>query len=62
MWEVDILAFVIRESVSLAILMAVLFGIYKLTKTFLEVFLERIDDCCDELRRIANALSRESEE
>lgn len=62
MQEYDVLAFVIRESVSLAILLAVLFGIYRLTKQFLALFLEQIENCCDELGRIANALNDKKRE
>ncbi len=60
--EYDVLAFIIRESVSLAILLAVLYGIYKLTNNFLALFLEQIENCYDELRRIANALNDKKRE
>lgn len=60
--EPEFLRMLVDNSVSLAVLLAVLFGIYKLTNKFLGLFLEQVDEIVFELRRIANALSRDSEE
>ena len=60
--DTDLLRVVIDNSVSLAVLLAVLYGIYRLTHKFLGLFLSCVEECCVELRRIANALSRDKAE
>ncbi len=44
------------EAVSLFVLAVVLFGLYKLTNRFLDVFSVHIERCCATLDRIADAL------
>jgi hypothetical protein len=60
--EPDLMRVVLDNSISLAVLLAVLFGIYKLTSKFLGLFLCQVDEIVTELRRIANAQSKEKEE
>jgi hypothetical protein len=60
--EPEFLRMLVDNSVSLVVLLGVLFGIYKLTRQFLGLFLKQVDDIVLELRRIANALERDSEE
>jgi hypothetical protein len=53
----DLLRVLVDNSVSLAVLLAVLFGIYRLTSKFLGLFLGQVDDIVGELKRIADALN-----
>lgn len=55
--EPEFIRILIDNSVSLAVLLAVLFGIYKLTSKFLGLFLGQVDDVVRELKRIADALN-----
>ena len=45
----------LSEAVSLFVLAVVLFGLYKLTNRFLDVFSQHIERCCATLDRIADA-------
>jgi hypothetical protein len=55
--EPEFLRMIVDNSVSLAVLLAVLFGIYRLTNKFLGLFLSQVDDIVRELKRIADALN-----
>lgn len=46
----------LQEGVSLAVLVFVLTGIYRLTNRFIDVMVVHLTKCCSELARIANAL------
>jgi hypothetical protein len=58
--EPEFVRMLVDNSVSLAVLLAVLFGIYKLTSKFLGLFLNQVDDIVGELKRIADALNGKS--
>lgn len=60
--EPEFLRMLVDNSVSLAVLLAVLFGIYKLTSKFLGLFLGQVDDVVGELKRIADALNGKKEQ
>lgn len=46
----------LQEGVSLAVLVFVLTGIYRLTNRFIDVLIVHLNRCCSELARIADAL------
>lgn len=46
----------LKEGVSLTILLAVLFGVYRLTNRMVDVLSGNIERCCESLERIADAL------
>lgn len=46
----------VKEGVSLAILLFVLYGVYNLTHRMVDVLSRHIERCCESLERIANAL------
>ncbi len=52
----DLPGLLLREGVSLAILMVVLAGLYRLVNRFLDIMGKHLDRCCGELERIADAL------
>lgn len=54
--ETEIITTVIKEAVSLFVLLVVLYGVYLLTRQFIEVMSKHIGDCCESLERIAHAL------
>lgn len=54
--EQEILTTVIKEAVSLFVLLVVLFGVYKLTTQFIVVMSRHLEMCCESLERIADAL------
>jgi hypothetical protein len=57
--DAEILQTVIKEAVSLFVLLVVLYGVYLLTKQFIAIMSEHFASCCDSLDRIADALDRE---
>lgn len=60
--EYDIVNNLVSEAVSLFVLSAVLFGLYRLTNRFLDVFSSHVERCCSTLDRIADALENSRED
>ena len=54
--EAEIVTTVIKEAVSLFVLLVVLYGVYLLTRQFIMVLSNHLETCCDSLERIADAL------
>jgi hypothetical protein len=54
--DVEIINTVIKEAVSLFVLLVVLLGVYRLTTQFILVMSKHIDGFGESLERIANAL------
>lgn len=54
--EVELLSKLISEGVSLAILIVVLYGIYRLTDRFIGIMAEHLERCCESLERIGDEL------
>lgn len=54
--EIEVLSKLISEGVSLAVLMAVLYGIYRLTDRFIGIMSEHLERCCESLEDIAAGL------
>jgi hypothetical protein len=54
--DADLLPDLIKEGVSLAILLVVLFGIYRLTDTMIKIVHQKLDECCDILEGIQDAI------
>lgn len=50
---------VAKEGVSFAVLLVVLFGVYRLTNRMVDVLSLHIERCCDSLERIADALEEQ---
>lgn len=51
-----------NEGVSLAVLIVVLIGVYKLTNRVIEILLVHVVRCCESLDRIADAIERSTTE
>jgi len=58
----QIVSGLLSEAVSLFVLAVVLFGLYKLTMRFLDVFSVHVERCCATLDRIADALESRTAE
>jgi len=54
--DAEIASTIIKEAVSLFVLLVVLYGVYLLTRQFINIMGDHIGNCCDSLDRIANAL------
>jgi len=54
--EISFFEKLISSSVELAILFAVLFGMYRLTLRVIDVLSGHVERCCESLERIADAL------
>lgn len=52
----DLLQIVIKEAVSLFVLLVVLYGVYSLTTQFIRVMSNHLETCCESLERIADAI------
>lgn len=55
---IDDFMLIAKEGVSFAVLLAVLFGVYRLTNRMVDVLSKSLETCCKTLDRIADALER----
>jgi hypothetical protein len=53
--DMEIFKTLVTEGVSLAILMAVLYGVYRLAIRFSVIMGEHVSRCCESLERLADA-------
>lgn len=56
--EIADFALIAKEGVSFAVLLAVLFGVYRLTNRIIDVLSEFLKKLCETLDRIADAIER----